>query len=75
MYVGVCCAYWIVHMQHADRVLIKKAAVYVYVLIATSQSSLYSDHAWLYCSLAKPLITKKEAHWLLEVLVVQSPSQ
>ena len=51
VYVGVWCAHGI-----ADRVLI---VVYVYILIATSQSSLYSDHAWLHCSLAKPFITKK----------------
>ena len=34
-----------------DRELITKAAVYVYILIATS--------CWLLCSLGKPLIAKK----------------
>ena len=57
MHMGLC--------VYNDRVLIKMAAVYVYILIATYQSSLYSDHAWLPCSLAKPLKVK-----LVEVLVV-----
>ena len=43
-----------------DRVLIKMAAVYVYILIATAQSSLYSDHVWLHCS----LVNAKKWSWL-----------